>query len=180
MISGQVPFDGESPISVALKHIQKEPKELIELSPSIPEEVNNLVMKALSKDPKDRHKNAAQLREEIVKTLKNIEVKEKYNKGKNIDDQNNKTKILNKSDINKKSSSNEKVKGSSKDEEKSKEYVVHKPQETSKVRKWIIWTVVLVLLASTAIAGLLAFWDDPENYGKFIYWFFRQKIKIWH
>jgi serine/threonine-protein kinase len=157
MISGQVPFDGESPISVALKHIQKEPKELIELSPSIPEEVNNLVMKALSKDPKDRHKNAAQLREEIVKTLKNIEVKEKYNKGKNIDDQNNKTKILNKSDINKKSSSNEKVKGSSKDEEKSKEYVVHKPQETSKVRKWIIWTVVLVLLASTAVFGVIYF-----------------------
>ncbi|MDZ7672210.1 MAG: Stk1 family PASTA domain-containing Ser/Thr kinase [Halanaerobiales bacterium] len=157
MISGQVPFDGESPISVALKHIQKEPKELIELSPSIPEEVNNLVMKALSKDPKDRHENAAQLREEIVKTLKNIEVKQKYNKEKNIDDQNNKTKILNKSDINKKSSSNEKEKSSSEDERKSKEYVAHKPQKTSKVRKWIIWTVVLVLLASTAVFGVIYF-----------------------
>ncbi|MGM0444898.1 MAG: Stk1 family PASTA domain-containing Ser/Thr kinase [Bacillota bacterium] len=160
MISGQVPFDGESPISVALKHIQKKPKELIELNPSIPEDLNELVMKALAKDPNDRHKNAAQLREEIVKTLKNIEVKEKNNKEnkeKNINDENNKTKILKKSDINKKSSSKDKKEKNSEDKLSSKEYVANKPKKPTKLRKWIIWIVALVLLVSTAVFGVIYF-----------------------
>ena len=156
MISGQVPFEGESPISVALKHIQKEPKELIEITPSTPSKVNKLVMKALSKDPSDRHKNAAQLREEIVETLKEIEVKEKSSDTHKIDDENNKTKILKKSDINNENSIDN-DKESKKDKSIDKKYITDKPKKQNKLKKVIIWSVILILLASAAVFGVIYF-----------------------
>src|SRR6056297_3684140 len=80
MLYGKVPFNGESPISVALKHIQNEPKELKEVLPSVPEKVNELIMKTLAKDPEKRHDNATDLREEIVETLKYDKSEPGFNK----------------------------------------------------------------------------------------------------
>src|SRR6056297_10605 len=100
MLSGRVPFKGESPISVALKHIQKEPKELKEVFPSVPEEVNELVMKTLSKEPEDRQESASQLREEIIMAIKNIEASDQFKEEK-TGEEGSQTKILNKSDIKK-------------------------------------------------------------------------------
>ena len=157
MISGQVPFEGESPISVALKHIQKEPKNLIEISPSIPIQVNKLVMKALSKEPKDRHKNAAQLREEIVKTLKEIEIKDKVTDKDSINDDNNKTKILKKSDISQNNKTKDKKESNIKDISNNRDYKTKKDKKSNKLKKAVIWTVILVLLASTAVFGVIYF-----------------------
>ena len=56
MLSGRVPFEtGEGGIwGVIANHLMKEPPRLTELDPSIPEEVEELVMKALAKDPAQR------------------------------------------------------------------------------------------------------------------------------
>ncbi|CQR74570.1 Serine/threonine-protein kinase PrkC [Sporomusa ovata DSM 2662] len=51
MLTGQVPFIGESPISIALKHIQEEPKSPRELNASIPPLIEAIVVKAMHKDP---------------------------------------------------------------------------------------------------------------------------------
>ncbi|TWH49089.1 Stk1 family PASTA domain-containing Ser/Thr kinase [Sporomusa sp. KB1] len=51
MLTGQVPFIGESPISIALKHIQEEPKPPRELNASIPPLIEAIVVKAMHKDP---------------------------------------------------------------------------------------------------------------------------------
>ena len=50
MLTGRVPFDADTPVSVALKHMQEEPKEPIELNPKIPTSVNQIIMKALQKE----------------------------------------------------------------------------------------------------------------------------------
>ena len=50
MLTGKVPFDADTPVSVALKHMQEEPKPPIELNPNIPQAVNDIITKALKKD----------------------------------------------------------------------------------------------------------------------------------
>ena len=54
MLTGHVPFAGESPISIALKHIQEDPKPPRELNPEIPPLVEAIIMKATHKDPAAR------------------------------------------------------------------------------------------------------------------------------
>ncbi|WP_094602717.1 Serine/threonine-protein kinase PrkC [Sporomusa silvacetica DSM 10669] len=54
MLTGHVPFIGESPISIALKHIQEEPKPPRELNASIPPLIEAIVVKAMHKDPAAR------------------------------------------------------------------------------------------------------------------------------
>lgn len=49
MLVGKVPFDGESPVSVAVKHIQNEVVAPKEIDDKIPESLNSLVLKCLEK-----------------------------------------------------------------------------------------------------------------------------------
>ncbi|NLG83323.1 MAG: Stk1 family PASTA domain-containing Ser/Thr kinase, partial [Firmicutes bacterium] len=58
MLTGSVPFKGESPIAIALKHIQEDPAPLREFRPGIPATVENLVARALAKDPALRFPSA--------------------------------------------------------------------------------------------------------------------------
>ncbi|MCF8001841.1 MAG: Stk1 family PASTA domain-containing Ser/Thr kinase [Halanaerobiales bacterium] len=161
MISGEVPFKGDSPISVALKHIQNEPEELKNIMPSIPKQVNELVMKTLSKDPEDRFSNASELREELVNTLKNIEAAEQYNKDE-FQEGNNDTKVLKKSEIKKKGLNNQKENVQKDNDEnssksKSQKYFSPDSKNKSKLNKWIVWILVIVLLASASVFGLVYF-----------------------
>jgi serine/threonine protein kinase len=58
MVTGQVPFDDESPLSVALKHVSDLPPEPSELNPDVSPELEAVILKALSKDPADRYATA--------------------------------------------------------------------------------------------------------------------------
>ena len=50
MVTGRVPFDADTPVSIALKHMQEKPVEPIKLNPSIPYAVNKIIMKAMQKE----------------------------------------------------------------------------------------------------------------------------------
>lgn len=54
MLTGQLPFNGETSISIALKHLQEEPVPVRQLQPSIPPVLEAIVQKAMSKDPLTR------------------------------------------------------------------------------------------------------------------------------
>ena len=54
MLTGQLPFNGETSVSIALKHLQEEPVPIRQLKPSIPPVLEAIVQKAMSKDPADR------------------------------------------------------------------------------------------------------------------------------
>ena len=64
MLTGSLPFTGETPVSVAMKQLQEEPKPLRQLNPEIPPVVEALVMRAMSKDP-DQRPTSAELMQEI-------------------------------------------------------------------------------------------------------------------
>ena len=70
MLTGKVPFDADTPVSVALKHMQEDPKEPIELNPEIPSAVNQIVIKAMQKEPSARYQNATEMLHDLSKALK--------------------------------------------------------------------------------------------------------------
>ena len=51
MLTGALPFTGETPVSIAMKHLQEEPVSVRELDPAIPPVVEAIVARAMSKDP---------------------------------------------------------------------------------------------------------------------------------
>ena len=70
MLTGRVPFDADTPVSVALKHMQEEPKPAIEVNPNIPSAVNDIIMKALKKDANLRYQNATAMLLDLKRALK--------------------------------------------------------------------------------------------------------------
>ena len=79
MITGKVPYEGDSPISVALKHIQEEILPPRKIDPTIPISLENIIMKCVKKSQLDRYNNAS----ELLRDLR----REKYSiGGKNMED----------------------------------------------------------------------------------------------
>ncbi|NLU32174.1 MAG: Stk1 family PASTA domain-containing Ser/Thr kinase [Clostridiaceae bacterium] len=68
MVTGRLPFDGESSVSVALKHIQDIPPLPTDVKPGIPSALNTIVMKAMAKSRKDRYQSAS----ELIQDLENL------------------------------------------------------------------------------------------------------------
>lgn len=70
MLTGKVPFDADTPVSVALKHMQEDPVEPIKLNPEIPIAVNKIIMKAMKKDTNLRYQTATEMLRDLNKALK--------------------------------------------------------------------------------------------------------------
>ena len=74
MVTGVLPFDGESPVTIALKHIQAEPTEPKRYNPSIPESLNNLIIKSMSKESTNRYQSCRELINDLQKIKENPDV----------------------------------------------------------------------------------------------------------
>lgn len=66
MLTGMAPFSGQTPIAIAVKHASEYPRPPKEIVASIPDELENVVLHALEKDPQDRPANAAEFRHELL------------------------------------------------------------------------------------------------------------------
>ena len=71
MVTGKVPFDADTPVSVALKHMQEDPIPPIEENKNLPEAVNKIILKALKKDPMLRYQTATEMLQDLRMALKN-------------------------------------------------------------------------------------------------------------
>ncbi len=65
MLTGTVPFKGDSAVTVALKHVNEVPREPAELVPGLPYSMNQIVLKAMAKDPADRYQSAAEFARDL-------------------------------------------------------------------------------------------------------------------
>lgn len=70
MLTGKVPFDADTPVSVALKHMQEEPTSAKEINSRIPSAVNDIIMKALKKETNLRYQNATEMLLDLKRALK--------------------------------------------------------------------------------------------------------------
>ena len=57
MLCGKLPFDAESPISVALQQVEQNPKALRSLNPNVPVGLEQITLHAMAKDPDCRYQN---------------------------------------------------------------------------------------------------------------------------
>ena len=72
MLAGAPPFDGNSPISIAMKHIQEEPRSLKELRPDLPTPLLLLIGKAMAKKPEARQESARVFLQEAEQAAKQL------------------------------------------------------------------------------------------------------------
>ena len=75
MATGRVPFDSDSPVSVALKHIQEMPVEPKEINPKISDALNAIIMKAMAKNSSNRFLSATEMLEVLNEAAGKKEVK---------------------------------------------------------------------------------------------------------
>ena len=65
MLAGRVPFDGETAIAVAVKHVKDPPESLEKIRPDVPVELCRIIHRMLAKDPNDRQQSAKVLLREL-------------------------------------------------------------------------------------------------------------------
>ncbi|TMJ16265.1 MAG: PASTA domain-containing protein [Bacillati bacterium ANGP1] len=65
-VAGQLPFDGDSPIAIALKHIHEPPPTPGHNDAPVSRETERIILKALAKDPRDRYRSAEEMREDLI------------------------------------------------------------------------------------------------------------------
>ncbi len=61
MLTGRVPFTGDSAVSIAMKHVQEPPVPPRRIEPSIPADLEHVVLRAMAKDPARRYQTAAEM-----------------------------------------------------------------------------------------------------------------------
>lgn len=69
LLTGRLPFSGESAVSIALKHLQSETPSPKRWNPSIPQSVENIVLKATAKDPFHRYNSVEDMEEDLYSAL---------------------------------------------------------------------------------------------------------------
>ncbi len=67
MVTGQAPFHGDSPVSIAYKHVKEEPDPPSAVNSAVPAGFEAIVMKALAKEPELRYQSADALRADLVR-----------------------------------------------------------------------------------------------------------------
>jgi len=74
LLTGRPPFQGDSPVSVAYQHVREAPVPPSHVDPIVTPAMDNIVLKALAKDPADRYQTAADMRVDIGRLLAGQEV----------------------------------------------------------------------------------------------------------
>jgi len=65
MLTGRVPFESDSPIAVAMKHLEEKPVPPTELEPDIPKEIEDIVLKAMYKETRNRYQTVSEMKADI-------------------------------------------------------------------------------------------------------------------
>lgn len=79
MLTGKLPFTDDSPVAVAIKHIQESPTPIRELNPKVPQSVADVTMRAMNKNPEERYATAGEFLRDLRQVL--IDPKGELSKG---------------------------------------------------------------------------------------------------
>ncbi|MCH5195579.1 MAG: Stk1 family PASTA domain-containing Ser/Thr kinase [Oscillospiraceae bacterium] len=71
MLTGKKPFDGDTAVAIALKHMQSAPKRPSEINETIPEGIEQIVLRAMQKDPQARYQTAGEMIADLEEFKKN-------------------------------------------------------------------------------------------------------------
>jgi serine/threonine-protein kinase len=74
LLTGKTPFDGETPVEIAMKHLSNAPKPPSSLRPEIPPELDKVVLRALSKNPDERYQSADEMEADLERVARGAPV----------------------------------------------------------------------------------------------------------
>lgn len=152
LLAGTVPFDGESAVSIALKHFQAPIPDLRELDTRLPQALENVVLKATAKEPKNRYATAQEMKEDLETALTAARRKEK--KFVPIDLNDEETMVLNASEM-KAMDDASTIGRENIDETKVKKVSSNKKEAKPKKKKRLLWFLLIpLILIVIAIAFL--------------------------
>ncbi|MBR3109068.1 MAG: protein kinase [Clostridia bacterium] len=69
MLTGKPPFDGDTPVAVAMQHIGSKPRPISELNPAVPPAMERVVEKALEKQPSCRYQSALEMAQDLQRSI---------------------------------------------------------------------------------------------------------------
>ncbi|MFS0751895.1 Stk1 family PASTA domain-containing Ser/Thr kinase [Oceanobacillus sp. 1P07AA] len=182
LLTGKLPFSGQSPVSIALKHLQNNTPSVKKANPSIPQSVENIVLQATAKDPFHRYNSIYELEEALETALDPSrldeepftlpdEVGDETKAIPIITDQDN---VVDNNDDTIIHSANQSTKNfpeetDSKDGKKKKKGKVKKQKSKSKnkkpksKKKKVFWIVFSILLLALLITGITVFATQPKD-----------------
>ncbi len=74
LLTGRVPFTGDTPVEIAMKHISETPVPPSQLRPDVPRDLDFVVMRALAKDPADRYQSAEEMEADLERVARGVAV----------------------------------------------------------------------------------------------------------
>lgn len=165
MLTGKVPFDADTPVSVALKQVQEEPVEPIKLNSDIPIGVNRIILKAMQKDPNIRYQNATEMLDDLSMALKKPNEDFVVLATKNADSPTQKVPTIYEIEMQKHNDRHAPRRGENDDENLSKFEKFMKYLEEHPVQKVLLILVMCVVIFLAVTFGTLAIFNStrPEQ-----------------
>src|SRR3954447_23223983 len=77
MLTGTVPYTGDAPVEIAMKHLTAVPDPPSKLRPDIPHDLDAVVMRALAKDPEQRYGSAEEMDADLARVARGVAVSQK-------------------------------------------------------------------------------------------------------
>jgi eukaryotic-like serine/threonine-protein kinase len=74
MLTGKVPFTGDAPVEIAMKHLSSIPEPPSELRPEVPHDLDAVVMRAIAKDPDQRYQSAEEMDADLARVARGVAV----------------------------------------------------------------------------------------------------------
>ena len=74
MLTGHVPFTGDTPVEIAMKHLSQVPEPPSKLRPDVPHDLDAIVMRALAKDPDQRYESAEEMDADLARVARGVAV----------------------------------------------------------------------------------------------------------
>src|SRR5438874_10151410 len=74
MLTGKVPFTGEAPVEIAMKHLSAIPEPPSKLRPEVPHDLDAVVMRAIAKDPDERYQSAEEMDADLARVARGVAV----------------------------------------------------------------------------------------------------------
>ncbi len=78
LVTGHVPFKGDNPVEVAIKHMNEPIPSICEYDPEMPQSIENIILRASAKNPRNRYESAWEMHEDLETALD----KERFNEPK--------------------------------------------------------------------------------------------------
>jgi serine/threonine-protein kinase len=74
LLTGKTPFEGDTPVEIAMKHLSNAPEPPSKLRPDIPRELDMVVLRALAKNPDDRYQSADEMEADLERVARGARV----------------------------------------------------------------------------------------------------------